>query len=1363
MFGASRNPYRQLRFLKQYSIEKGFEQVGENWVRAPDKPIALLWGINPWKRKYISGFLPEYRTAFAFGRGLVRRQLRILKVLRNELREDVVIYSWSYKLPSMIEGYAKRHGLEIYYIEDGFIRSFGLGSLHEKPLSLCFDRGGPYYDCRARTDLRTLIEDFDFATQPDLLDRAQRCIDVIRSMRLSKYNSYEAVDPKLIDKYGLTRRQPGKPKVLVTGQVESDDSIAYGTVGGTISKLTFWKKANTNRSLIIRALTEHPDGEIYFVPHPDIVAKRREQGSKLDDLRELCIFVEDPLPSTEILEYFDHVYTITSLLGFEAMIRGIPVTVTGRPFYAGWGLEQDGNRRATPYRGRARTLEEVFALAYIVYPRYIHPHTDEPISIEELLSIFCFEKSRERDIFSKKRSLPSLLAMRRRDRAISYNRLLETIADNQNYGAMDRDRFTEILSGDYLLRDFYYAAWILIRSSNFDLLARLCVESIALLTERVRARTVDRAIAAHFFETLHFVMYSLNGRNFGALPDLVSNIFNEEGGVDGRLAVAYFRCLCANIEYPIINAFVTRAAEDNCLGDNNLFSLMMALRSKPYRSERDAAARYYEEVRVTALLERNAALKFPGALSGVITSLVRSLRIEDMPAIERCLLAIKTIVADDPAKAAPQSRWIASLDRWDRAAALRLWLGNRLSRRNRKVRPGAIKVLEQRFGELRLVMRGLLALQQQELAGQVFELIELANERQFGREIRRLELEYQAAIGAEETFLAGYSRLSEAERRGQKVILSYARLLRAKGNFAESIVLLQGMVDRNMSYTKRESIIDEIAKSRFLQRTSEILRFSPQPRFPKGVVFIASHTCLNTMSMISPMLVELRRIGYAVIHLSEGMMQPDPTGIAAIDRLAGKWPMWHVFDRFYNEWRVDWPNRVVEAGRVNYFMGFYERLSTYFRIFDVDISDRSAEREFISHLKRADAALKLCNEVYNDVVLGLGLPTIILSGNSHVSPYSVFRDFCRAKDHPLLGFVNVNVAYENYFTNLGNKTAGSMSVVDMTVHKTTRSPFLAIRERFEAWYPENRERPEYREQAERLIQVSRSGAAAALPSVVERLSESRARGQKVIACYGKIPCDLGVPFDGGPAHIDMKDWINHTIQVLDGRSDFLLVVKPHPHELRPEVALDLVQGFRDLVPDELPDNVLFLGHRDIDSKDLAQFIDLAVLWNGSTGLELTAMGIPVMMCSWFGRYDYPVDLTYPDSRGQYEDYLLGKTYRAPDDELRQKAALLITYIGTEDVAIPNTYSVRQITNDKIGVPRWNNDQLEAFRVSGDPHMRIAALRCVEKFERTALDAAASLRLAASGCRPSLAGRPQTPAAPIEAENVLPLAGGQGGN
>jgi capsular polysaccharide export protein len=70
---------------------------------------------------------------------------------------------------------------------------------------------------------------------------------------------------------------------------------------------------------------------------------------------------------------------LTSLTGFEALLRRRRVVVYGRPFYAGWGLTTD---LAMVGRSRTLTLEELVAGVLILYPRYLDPVTRLPCSPE---------------------------------------------------------------------------------------------------------------------------------------------------------------------------------------------------------------------------------------------------------------------------------------------------------------------------------------------------------------------------------------------------------------------------------------------------------------------------------------------------------------------------------------------------------------------------------------------------------------------------------------------------------------------------------------------------------------------------------------------------------------------------------------------------------------------------------------------------------------------------------------------------------------------------------------------------------------------------------------------------------------------
>jgi capsular polysaccharide export protein len=83
---------------------------------------------------------------------------------------------------------------------------------------------------------------------------------------------------------------------------------------------------------------------------------------------------------------------MTSLVGFEALLRGLRVVVYGQPFYASWGLTED--RAPLPRRTRALTLDELVAGALIRYPRYLHPETGAFTTPETILARLRSERAR---------------------------------------------------------------------------------------------------------------------------------------------------------------------------------------------------------------------------------------------------------------------------------------------------------------------------------------------------------------------------------------------------------------------------------------------------------------------------------------------------------------------------------------------------------------------------------------------------------------------------------------------------------------------------------------------------------------------------------------------------------------------------------------------------------------------------------------------------------------------------------------------------------------------------------------------------------------------------------------------------------
>lgn len=240
-------------------------------------------------------------------------------------------------------------------VEDGLLRSRGLGAALVPPLSLVLDDLGIYYDPTRESRLEALIAaacTLDEAARA----RAAALVAAIRAAGLSKYNlGGGAVLPADL--------RPG-PRILVPGQVEDDASLRLG--GGEV---------RTNAALLAAVRAAHPGAVILYKPHPDVEAGLRP-GAVADPLAHADAVLPRSDPAA-LLAQVDAVWTMTSGLGFEAILRGVPVTCLGQPFYAGWGLTAD--RAGAPARRTARP--DAVALAHavlIAYPRYTDPVTGLP-------------------------------------------------------------------------------------------------------------------------------------------------------------------------------------------------------------------------------------------------------------------------------------------------------------------------------------------------------------------------------------------------------------------------------------------------------------------------------------------------------------------------------------------------------------------------------------------------------------------------------------------------------------------------------------------------------------------------------------------------------------------------------------------------------------------------------------------------------------------------------------------------------------------------------------------------------------------------------------------------------------------------
>ncbi len=330
--------------------------------QAVPSETVVMQGISRWKRTWLSPFLQSWNL-------------------------KCKVSSSSHQI-----GWGVQAGCTLT-IEDGFIRSYGLGVHFNKPISLVLDRSGIYFDATRPSDLETILNG---EISPYLIERAERLLPKLLESGITKYNVGSAQTLALPE---------NRTVILVPGQVESDASIRYGS-----------PEVKTNGELLLKVRQENPEAFLIYKPHPDVVAGQRDDGRWECEALNVADLVVSDVSMDALLQQVDEVHTMTSLAGFEALLRGKAVTTYGLPFYAGWGLTQD--KRVCERRQRQLTLYELIAGALILYPTYIDPISRQLCTVEQALERLAQMKSGELKV--KDYKLQTMLALKSVKKSIQH-------------------------------------------------------------------------------------------------------------------------------------------------------------------------------------------------------------------------------------------------------------------------------------------------------------------------------------------------------------------------------------------------------------------------------------------------------------------------------------------------------------------------------------------------------------------------------------------------------------------------------------------------------------------------------------------------------------------------------------------------------------------------------------------------------------------------------------------------------------------------------------------------------------------------------------------------------------------------------
>ncbi len=314
--------------------------------------------------------------------------IKEIPYINNILESDIKVFSkrlsnkniaavagWALKKSGLsAKEIAKNNKIQFYLLEDGFIRSFNTGKL-SPPLSIVLDDLGIYYDSYNQSSIESLLSsktNFSILESNSIVNT----YNILLINRLSKYNhSLDILDKRIITN-NVEKKFPDSQRVLVIDQTYKDMSV----ICGGASEESF-------ANMVDAALAENSEATIYIKTHPEVTSGRKKGYlTHIQDSDRIVMIREDVNP-IDLIQKMDKVYVVTSQMGFEALMCGKPVVCFGVPWYAGWGVTDDRVKDSPAWarRSKKRTIDELFAAAYLHYTRYLNPFTHERGTIFDVI------------------------------------------------------------------------------------------------------------------------------------------------------------------------------------------------------------------------------------------------------------------------------------------------------------------------------------------------------------------------------------------------------------------------------------------------------------------------------------------------------------------------------------------------------------------------------------------------------------------------------------------------------------------------------------------------------------------------------------------------------------------------------------------------------------------------------------------------------------------------------------------------------------------------------------------------------------------------------------------------------------------
>ena len=488
------------------------------------------------------------------------------------------------------------------------------------------------------------------------------------------------------------------------------------------------------------------------------------------------------------------------------------------------------------------------------------------------------------------------------------------------------------------------------------------------------------------------------------------------------------------------------------------------------------------------------------------------------------------------------------------------------------------------------------------------------------------------------------------------------------------------------------------------------------------VYFFPSDWNVVTGAYSLPILMEAKKRGYFCVPSNPTIFDFVNCDDMELNEISGS--------RYYNtytdkidslrrryKWKIDIDNKKIETMGLNVYEPIYESISRWQFSFFFNYDTNAWARARINYYINAYEKVFYQCEKLEKWAIKNSKKVRIISTFPFLHIYAGYRIYCEEKGFKCgMEYICVRNGYDDYFLNShGTKNRRTLTAINLSKNQNARTSIYGTKKGFMNFYDENIMRFEdIREKVTKYFDFQRSKNYITnnekdekkRKEILSIIDENKNCGKKVYCLNGKIIFDLAVKYTKGCVHNDMSHWATHTVDIINDNPDILLLIKPHPLESDKSITMteESIATFRDIIASDFRDNIIYLNDHLFRNVDLAPYIDLALVWNGTSALEFAALGVKVIMGDTFGYYDYPIGFSKPESIDEYTEILNNVDCFKNNDDLTKRAIMFLAYMGSNDINITNKYTQVTTSNYNVFKTKIIEEAIENYIANGDKEL-----------------------------------------------------------